>query len=280
MTWSEPTVIGLLRRHRADDPEQVIEAYAADQLAAGRQRKLPVDVDGLASLLGIRQRIDAFPFAGRIYAEPSGQLVMDLNAQDFEPRRRFTCAHEIMHTAFPGFQTEERYRSDASTGGYTPRNEEEYLCDRGAAALLLPRPLIESRYSLVDGLVAVEALAGDAHVSLEAAGNRLVGLSESSMMLVLEVAHKPAERAALRRGEPVAPRLRVRYSSANRSKLFIPRHKSVADDSVFERALGSGEIERARTYLPGAERHGMFDVECKAYPYADRERVIALVTGS
>ena len=278
MTWAEPTVVGLLRKHRGRDPEQVIEKYVVEQLTAGRQRKLPVDVDGLASLLGIRQRVDRFPFAGRIYAEPSGQLVMDLNLDDIEPRRRFTCAHEIIHTAFPGFKEQERYRSDASTGGYTERDEEEYLCDRGAASLLMPTGLVYEQYDVEDGLKAMEALSDDADVSLEAAGNRLVGLAERpAMLLVLEVGHKPADRPALRRGEPVEQRLRVRYGTARGMRAFVPRHKSVADDSLFMRALETGRTQRGRTYLPGAEKHGLFDVECGAYPFAGRSRVIALV---
>jgi Zn-dependent peptidase ImmA (M78 family) len=121
---------------------------------------VPIDVNGLASLLGIKQRIDSFPFAGRIYAEPSGQLVMDLNGDDYQPGQRFTCAHEIIHTAFPGFQIQERYRSDSATGGYTLRDEEEHLCDKGAAALRMPANLLAAGF-LDDCLDAVEALNFD-----------------------------------------------------------------------------------------------------------------------
>ncbi|MGZ4753426.1 MAG: ImmA/IrrE family metallo-endopeptidase [Acidimicrobiia bacterium] len=277
MTWSEPTVLGLLRKHRARDPEVAIEAYVREQLAAGRQQKLPIDVNGLASLLGIKQRIDSFPFAGRIYAEPSGQLVMDLNGDDYQPRQRFTCAHEIIHTAFPGFQKQERYRSDSATGGYTVRDEEEYLCDKGAASLLMPANLVAEGFHLDDGLDAVEALNTEAKVSLEAAGNRLISLANRpAMMLVLELANKPADRAAMRRGAVVEPRLRVRYCTATDMRAFVPRHKSVADDSLFVRALETGRKQQGRTYLPGAEKYGLVDIECAPYPYADRQRVIAL----
>lgn len=279
MTWSEPTVLGLLRKHRARDPEAAIETYVQEQLTAGRQRQLPIDVNGLASLLGIKQRVDSFPFAGRIYAEPSGQLVMDLNGDDYQPRQRFTCAHEIIHTAFPGFQKQERYRSDSTTGGYTVRDEEEFLCDKGAASLLMPATLVADRFHLADGLGALEALNTEANVSLEAAGNRIVNLADRpAMMLVLEMTHKPADRAALRRGEQVEPRLRVRYCIARDMGAFVPRHKSVADDSVFVRALEMGRKQRGRTYLPGAERYGLVDVECASYPYGDRQRVIAVVS--
>jgi IrrE N-terminal-like domain len=278
MKWSDPTVLGLLRKHRGRDPEAVIGAYVDAQLTAGRQDTLPVDVDGLASLLGIKQRVEAFPFAGRIYAEPSGQLVMDLNGNDYAPRRRFTCAHEIIHTAFPGFRQQERYRSDATTGGYTVRDEEEYLCDMGAASLLMPARFVSDRFHIGAGLDALEALSAEANVSLEAAGNRVVSLADRpAMMLVLEIGHKPADRPALRKGVPVEQRLRVRYSMANGLHAFVPRHKSVADDSLFVRALETGQRCHGRTYLPGAERSGLVDVECASYPYGDRQRVIALV---
>jgi Zn-dependent peptidase ImmA (M78 family) len=277
-TWTEPTVLKLIRKHRGRHPEAIIEQYVAEQLDYGSQDRLPIDIDGLASLLGIRQRMGSFPFAGRIYAEPSGQLVMDLNEDDYETRRRFTCAHEIVHTAFPGFTREKRYRADSSTGHYGERDEEEHLCDKGAASLLLPAKIVRENFDLDDGLDAVEALAGDGEVSLEAAGNRLVSLSqEPAMMLVLEMNHKPADRKALRRGDAIEPRLRVKYGISSGMNAYVPRHKSVADDSLFMRALETGWPQRGRTYLPGAERHGLFAIEANAYPFNDHDRVIAIV---
>ena len=47
-----------------------------------------------------------------------------------------------MHIAFPGFEEERRYRLDASTERNPPNRQEEYLCDLGAAALLMPRDLV------------------------------------------------------------------------------------------------------------------------------------------
>lgn len=47
-----------------------------------------------------------------------------------------------------------------------PNAEEEYLCDLGAAALLMPSDLVAGRYSLDKGLDSVERLARDAKVSL------------------------------------------------------------------------------------------------------------------
>jgi hypothetical protein len=273
-----------MSKHRSKDPEAVVARYAADLLSEWKLADLPIHVDALASALGIRRQIASFPFAGRVYVEPSGQLVMDLNADDPAPRQRFTCGHEIMHTLFPGFRRESRYRLDATTGATDlRRGEEEYLCDRGAAELLMPTTQIADSYRLSGGLMAVEQLARDAEVSLEAAGNRLVGLETSpSVFMVLEVGHKPADTPALRRGTDVAERLRVRYANSHGLSVHVPRFKSADDDSVFVRALETGGIEEGREPLPGSPGNRQFRIQAKAFPRGDGRpelsRVLAVAT--
>jgi IrrE N-terminal-like domain len=279
--WTEPLVQRLVKGHGGKSPEAIIKRYADDLREQGRQLKLPIDVEGIASLLGIRVRTQEVPFMGRIFVEPSGQLVMDLNRDDIRPRRRFTCAHEIIHTAFPGFKKEARYRSDDHTGLYdVRRTEEEFLCDTGASWLLMPQELVADRYSATSGLAAVEQLAEEAHVSLEAAGNRLVSLAEGPVVfLVLETAHKPADRAALRKGQPVPKRLRVKYVRSTKLDVYVPRFKSADDRSVFAHATKSvGSIAGSGT-LPGVHsRHGVFQIEAKAYPISagQVQRVLAI----
>lgn len=265
--WRDPLVKRLVRGHPGKTPEQVIEKYAEDRLREAGQTRLPVDVEGIASLLGIRRRLGDHPFAGRVYVEPSGQLVMDLNASDPEPRRRFTCGHEIMHTAFPGFRRETRYRSDAAVGGFNgSRGEEELLCDLGAAALLMPASLVRGRYSAAGGLRDMEALASAAETSLEAAANRLVALADGPVVfVVLESGHKPADGPALKRGETVQKRLRVRYAVTSGIRTHVPRFKSADNDSVLARALDTSEIERGVEALPGDAGGRPFDVQARAY---------------
>lgn len=278
--WHDPIVQRLMRERGGADPEQLIEAYAEEQLVAGDQRRFPIEVEGLASLLGIRKNVDDYPFAGRIYAEPSGQLVMDLNEGDHPRRRRFTCAHEIMHTAFPGFEREHRYRADDSTGSYQRnRSEEEYLCDRGAAALLLPSELVTAGYPAIS-LEAIQDLAEDAEASLEAAGNRLVDLSpQPAVFLVMELMHKPADRAAIRKGRSVPKQLRVRYARINGMNLFLPKFKSADKASALARALASPVTQQGVEHLPGAKPGSQtFNVEAKAFRRGDVDRVLAVAT--
>jgi hypothetical protein len=284
--WTEPLVLRLVQRHGSKAPEAILETFAEKQLAISGQDEFPVDVEGVASLLGIRRRIGDHPFAGRIYAEANGQLVMDLNASDSEPRRRFSCAHEIMHTAFPGFRKESRYRADPVVETYNrARGEEEYLCDVGAAALIMPRSLVQGSYSIDDGLKALEQLALDAGVSLEAAGNRLAALSEEpAVFLVLQFGNKPADLPAMRRGEQIEQRLRLRYAVVQGMNLYLPKYKSADDDSPFVRALTSGRVECEVAPLPGGPPSLLFSVEAKAYPRQGPEgeikRVLAVAQPS
>lgn len=276
--WREPLVQKLIDRHGGQSPQQIVEAHAEKLRQRAGQDKLPIKVDLVASVAGVKRRVAPFDFAGRIYAEPNGQLVMDLNEDDNVARQRFTAAHELMHPAFPGFKEETRYRFDAAPAGTSSQNrEEEWLCDYGAAALLMPVALVSGRYVAKESLSAVERLARDAEVSLEAAANRIVALSDEPVVfLCLGTSHKPADRPALRKGEHVAQRLRVRYATTAHIKLYVPRFKGAEDGSVFCRAISSGRGESGIEELPGAEGDGLFRIEAKRYGSGALERVLAI----
>jgi Zn-dependent peptidase ImmA (M78 family) len=278
--WREPLVQWLIKQHAGRPPERIIEDYVNARLRESSQSQLPVKVELITSLLGIKRRVADYPFAGRIYAEESGQLVMDLKAADSLPRQRFTCGHELIHTAFPGFRVETRYRMDMATGQHhnPARSEEEYLCDLGASLLLMPQALTERLFNIDGGLGDVEELAEHAEVSLEAAGNRLVKLSaRPAAFLVLDVTYKPADMRAIRTGEPVEPKLRVRYATLNKMETYIPRYKSVEASSVYARALSETGIVAGVDLLPTAEAAGRFLVEAKYYPYSSGDQQVRRV---
>lgn len=279
--WTEPLVLKLIHSHRQGHPEEIIERHAERLRRDAEQHSLPVDVDLIASVQGVAPRRAAHDFAGRIYADLDGRLVIDVNADDSQARQRFTVAHELCHLAFPGFKRETRYRLEEKQPGQNGRNtEEEYLCDVGAAALLMPAALIESEYDIAAGLDDVERLAHDATVSLQAAGNRLASLADGeAAFLVFEWSHKPADRPAIRRGEEVSKRLRLRYATLAAVDGYLPHFKSAADDSAFGRAWHGTHRERGRELLPGAERLGAFDIDAQAYG-ADGRVVLAIATRS
>lgn len=277
-TWREDAVLKLIGRHRDTEPESIVRNLAEKVLAETGSTRLPIDVEGIASFLGIKRRLGDFPFAGRIFAEPNGQLVMDLTKNDRDERRRFTCGHEVAHTWFPGFKREHRYRVDQKVGNNDPRRaEEEYLCDLGAAELLMPRSLVRDSYSARDGLDDLEQLASDARASLEASGNRLIELADGpAVFIVLELGHKPADRPALRRGVPVPKRLRIKYARTANLNLYVPRFKSVPEDDVIWDAFESDSIVRGLGSLP-TRGHPDFYIEAKRCDRAGPEGTVGRV---
>ncbi len=275
--WREPLVRKLIESNGGRAPEDIIEAYADARRIAAGETQLPIRPHLVASFHGIKRCRARHSFAGRIYAEPSGQLVMDINETDSDERQHFTEAHEFIHPAFPGFELEHRYRLDSTMDRHAENREEEYLCDLGAAALLMPAELVAENYTVRNGFQDVERLSQDAAVSIEAAANRVIALAdEPAVMICLTWSHKPADRSALRKGAEVPKRLRVRYAVASHLSLYIPKFKSTDDGSVFCQAALGKSIESAITTLPGVENAGLFRVQAKRYGSDVLERVLAI----
>ena len=167
----------------SDPREQLRELLDGWRREAGQER-LPIDVEGLAAARGIRvERVAAAGWDGRVSVDDAGRVTVEVDERQALVRQRFTVAHELAHTALPGFRSERRFRvdDDLERALFAPssRAEEEQLCDWGASVLLMPEELTWS-YRADQGLRAVERLARDAKVSLEAAGLRLVERSASA----------------------------------------------------------------------------------------------------
>ena len=250
------------------DPRRRLGALLDGWRREAGQERLPIDVHGLASARGIRVAgVAARGWDGRVYVDETGRVTVEVDERQPLVRQRFTLAHELVHTAFPGFRRERRYRVDDDLEHALfarGRSEEEHLCDWGASALLMPDELTWS-YRSDQGLRAVERLARDAKVSLEAAGLRLVERSgKPAVFLVADAAPEG---------------LRVRYARVCDLRLFIPRGAPVAPGSALARAAASGRRERAVEPLPSRSQRA-FHVEAKSYPTgrgaSTRERVLAL----
>ncbi len=242
----------------------------------------PVDVEMLASLLGIREvvqdaRLDA---AACLICGEDGVRIR-VRAHDSDERQRFSVCHECSHTFFPGFAQRTRYRCFPGLA-FAPQKEQtlEQLCDSAASALLLPRRLLAP---VVAGtplsLSLIEEIGGAYGASIEASAHRVVNLAPAPVaLLVFEVRQAPRQE-----GTNAEPRLRMRTAHGSPGgywPYFIP-HKSVDDRSAFGRALAGEDINELAT-LDGICRQRLHvRVMARAYPYwvgADyRERVLALL---
>lgn len=228
-----------------DLPEPVDELYVIQRCRdilqqLGALSSLPIDVHILASLCGINRVLekDMEP-AGMLYPEEDGNFTIYLRKSDSEARKRFTCCHEAVHTFMPEFQLEPQLRTDIETGCYTKEGQYvEYLCDLGAAELLMPTELFSQKMSETGfSAESLQLLAEMFGASLEATALKMVKTNPAKYALVTwEKMLKPAEEKELRKpalpglGAPLPKeRLRVKLGYGFEG-LHIPKFKSLDED--------------------------------------------------
>jgi IrrE N-terminal-like domain len=272
---SDALVRRFLDQHRwSGAPEELVVRLCAELLEEAGV-SVPVDVRMLASFRGIAaiSEVDQ-PEAGCIFCDGE-RLLIQLRSSDSPERRRFTICHEILHTFFPGFREERRRRTDRTVGAFDRSQLEEYLCDLGAAELLLPRRPFLAALPPQPCLDDVIELAAVFDASLEATAIRMVNLTAAAMALVvLEPAWKPAEQRELARratqpalagleGQLPPKRLRVRWAYGPKLTT-IPKHKSIDDTTPLATVLETGGVD----YLGGTGLTGdTYQVSARHLPY-------------
>lgn len=135
-------------------------------------KSAPVDLDAMASALGLKVGISAFEdpeVAGNIERTGDGYRI-SLNAHDPARRQRFTLAHEIGHYILhrdligDGITDRGLYRSRLTTAI-------ERQANRYAANLLMPAQLVFDAWH--EGVNSLPALSARFNVSEKAAEIRL-----------------------------------------------------------------------------------------------------------
>jgi Zn-dependent peptidase ImmA (M78 family) len=278
-----------LDQHRwSGAPEQLVVRLCAELLKEAGV-SVPVDVRMLASFRDISEiaEVDQAE-AGCIFCDGE-RLLVHIRGSDSPERQRFTVCHEILHTFFPGFREERRTRTDPTVGNFDRNQLEEYLCDLGAAELLLPREPFLAALPARPRINDVIELAAVFEASLEATALRMVNLAAVPMaLIVLEPAWKPAEQRELARwathpalagleGEAPSKKLRVRWAYGPKVAT-IPKHKSVDDASPLANVLETGGVDY---WGPTGLTAGTFQVSARHLPYyregAPVDRVLVLL---
>lgn len=252
----DPRVDALLLHHgtKGEEPARLIEQLCHELLnEAGAG--VPVNLDVLASFQNAKVRIADQEHAETIVWD--GQhFVIRVREADTRGRQRFSLAHGIVHTYFyqaspvggPG-------RAHVRQAQWS--EQEEQLCDQGAAELLLPRAAFKAHCPDQPTMDDVLALADAFEASAEATALRVVRLSRvPAAMVVLEPGLKPVEKRQLANihspsallGFPApslpTPRLRVHYSySIGQGVRFIPKHKSVDQTTPLADVLHDGMVD-------------------------------------
>lgn len=261
---------------------QCVVAVAEQVLDELELREPPVDVEMLASLLGIHAVVADWDLdaAGCLICR-HGDIHIRVRGSDNDERQRFTICHECAHTFFPGFAQTTRYRCSPRLA-LADRKEQsvEHLCDLAASELLLPRRLLRrdlERGPL--GLDLIEDLAPEYGASIEATAHRILNLATQPLaFLVLEVRQAPRQE-----GTKAEPRLRLRtaHTANARHWPYFLQHKSVADKSPFGRALAGEDVDELSTIDAICRQPLSARVIARSYPYwagaEYRQRVMAIL---
>jgi Zn-dependent peptidase ImmA (M78 family) len=173
-----------MANRRSDDPE----ARAAETLAKLDFRLLPIPVEKVAKSLGALIRFQPFDeeLSGMIFIK-EGVAIIGVNALHHPNRQRFTLAHEIGHLVMHRdiISTEVHVdrefavlMRDATSA--TGQNKIEREANRFAAALLVPRNLLEKELKAkpfdIDGQSPLDELAKKFRVSKQMMEFRITNL--------------------------------------------------------------------------------------------------------
>ncbi|MBM4416513.1 MAG: ImmA/IrrE family metallo-endopeptidase [Chloroflexi bacterium] len=168
----------------------------------------------------------------------------------------FKVAHELSHTLLDEARAASSGHVDAAVGAFDEARREEFLCDIGAAQLLLhPRWLRDLAGDREPSLDCLFEVASTCEASLEATARQVAVLGVWACSFVLwEPGYRKGERAALgsaplsgfEAAAAPGPKLRAIRPYAAPGQPFFPLRKSVDAGSSIARALATHERTRGR----------------------------------
>ncbi len=195
----------------------------------------------LASIRNVRE-VRRVPMSGAARLIPDGAFLrIEVNQVHSLGKQNFSIDHESSHTLIPTY-TNERV-DDKETGTFRDNSEKEFLCDIGAAALLLdPRWLARFALQASPSIRLLRGAAETFDASLEATARQLALIAPWPAAFVFwEEGVRKKER--IPPGQLLIPELfglgghepRLRVVSCYQTatfRHFVPRNKSVPDTSL------------------------------------------------
>lgn len=255
---------------------------------AGIGDEPPVD---LASIL---QRFGAptperVPLAGQqgLLLDSEGGLIL-IEERDRPTRQRFTAAHELLEMLFAALPA--RRDAQGHNVGNFPHWTKERLCDAGAAELLMPADTFLPRVQeLGFSFDSARTLAVEYEVSLTASLIRMAAIGPGRHAVVLwrmknkpsEIKSQAPENQLALTGMPTAriarPKLRVEWSFTRDEVPYIPRDKSVSDDTLIHTAWRDRCFTAGTDPLDLGSVQGVFFSENKPFETEGDWQVITLL---
>lgn len=241
--WLSSQAKALVEMTGLADPEAAMRKLVADLLEEAEQRESPVNLPLVASFRHIVDiRADSIPGPAMLISTPRGLEIL-VNSSDPLSRQNFSAGHEICHTFFPAHTP----GADWFIGHFSSGLEEEFLCDIGASALLLPPALVSARIgSYGCCLDAIIRLAGEFESSIEATAVAWAQASPWSCAIVFfEEKLSPTElkkkdQLPFLGMEDLLPQSELRIAHACVAVSFpfyLPKDKSVSRDGPIYRCM-------------------------------------------
>lgn len=290
--YTHKSVLALVAENRglSDDPKEIICHKAREAIARARLlgwNGPPFDPKVLASCMGIRTE-PTFDLIlsddAELRALDNGRLIIKYNPAMPPPRQNFSIAHEIAHTFFPDYRERILTRRVRTRKYFDPDDELEMLCDTGGAELLMPFPEfytdVQKKGISIDSLEELREMYGS---SRPATAIRMVQTDIFSCAVVLfDYSLKPSEVEKLEQdkmqidmfpelmGESPTPKLRVHFAiSASSFQHFIPRHKSVNEDTPIYRVSRDCPMFKGNCCLELGTKCRNFYIEAAPMPVAN-----------
>lgn len=264
--WRHPSVLELMKTaEHVGRPEERIVEKAKEIVAAGIKLGWsgpPFDPYILANILGIKTKQIDFIDAEAQIVPINGQFELQFRSDVANTRLNFTICHEIAHTLFPDC-ADMIHQRNTQRKSFDPDKEVEYLCDIGAAEILMPTPYFDNDLKN-EGITlqAVPILAQRYSASREAVIRRIPSASPKPCAVVyLNLGFNKTELQSRHIStfplddiqiQKLKPRLRVSKVYPNNFNVFLPHNKSIPDDSVIYKLLSGEE------YVSGLEQ---WDIE-------------------
>lgn len=171
---------GLLARLRSMVPKRSLGWREAEQLAERQATRLRSELSALGPVLGEEDiaslpwltitRRERLPTSGLATKTEFGWLIV-LKGDEPMVRQRFSLAHELKHVLDDEIIDRLPAGLYPSLGGYSPHERAERVCDRFAAALLMPKVILRADWA--DGIQDIAKLARRYDVSRAAMRIRL-----------------------------------------------------------------------------------------------------------
>ncbi|MEP7087262.1 MAG: ImmA/IrrE family metallo-endopeptidase [Gemmatimonadota bacterium] len=261
MSGRHPSVVALLETSVEYDAADAIRARARELVASARSlgwEGPPFSMLELASVRQLRVDEEADLKDDQDACVVPGRVL--LNRRKSSARRRYSLAHEIVHTLFPDYEDGIR-RVGTLWRRHGDDSEVEFLCQVGAAELLFP--LEEFTASVVRfglSLASTLTLATTFHASVEASARRIVETSETPAAGVLLRPFDPAtnEWSRVLAGDEHDSYAELRVSSAWYSR-FAPaqipvRSRPPTNGSAIRAWKGAAMVRRrGKIHAVGAE---------------------------